>query len=146
MVGRGGRRRCGAYLCGGSRCGHSLDARGRAGARASLRDGVLSRRRAGTRHRPDDGFFAYAQAKAAADAHLRSTTLDWTVLGPGRLTLDPPSGRITRDPGSDADGGVSRANVAQVIAAALATPRSIGKTIGFIDGQTPIAQALSQLE
>ncbi|AMU96765.1 SDR family oxidoreductase [Xanthomonas citri] len=95
---------------------------------------------------PDDAFFAYAQAKAAADAHLRSTTLDWTVLGPGRLTLDPPSGRITRDPGSDADGGVSRANVAQVIAAALATPGSIGKTMGFIDGQTPIAQALSQLE
>ncbi|OQP80703.1 NAD-dependent dehydratase [Xanthomonas phaseoli pv. syngonii LMG 9055] len=95
---------------------------------------------------PDDGFFAYAPAKAAADAHLRSTTLDWTVLGPGRLTLDPPSGRITRDPGSDADGGVSRANVAQVIAAALATPRSIGKTIGFIDGHTPVAQALSQLE
>ncbi|MFB6491743.1 SDR family oxidoreductase [Xanthomonas perforans] len=95
---------------------------------------------------PDDAFFAYAQAKAAADAHLRSTTLDCTVLGPGRLTLDPPSGRITRDPGSDAEGGVSRANVAQVIAAALATPGSIGKTIGFIDGQTPIAQALSQLE
>ncbi|MBB3804806.1 uncharacterized protein YbjT (DUF2867 family) [Xanthomonas arboricola] len=95
---------------------------------------------------PDDGFFAYAQAKAAADAHLRSTALDWTVLGPGRLTQDPPSGRITTDPGSDADGGVSRANVAQVIAAALATPVSIGKTVGFIDGQTPIQQALSQLD
>ncbi|MBB4594789.1 SDR family oxidoreductase [Xanthomonas cannabis] len=95
---------------------------------------------------PDDGFFAYAQAKAAADAHLRSTALDWTVLGPGRLTQDPPSGRITRDPGSDADGGVSRANVAQVIVTALATPASIGKTVGFIDGQTPIQQALSQLD
>ncbi|MBB5866087.1 SDR family oxidoreductase [Xanthomonas sp. 3058] len=95
---------------------------------------------------PDDDFFAYAQAKAAADAHLRGTTLDWTVLGPGRLTQDPPSGRITRDPGSDATGGVSRGNVAQVIAAALATPASIGKTVGFIDGQTPIQQALAQLE
>ncbi|MCL1500804.1 SDR family oxidoreductase [Xanthomonas nasturtii] len=95
---------------------------------------------------PDDAFFAYAQAKGAADAHLRNTTLDWTVLGPGRLTLDPPSGRITRDPGSDADGGVSRANVAQVVTAALATQASIGKTVGFIDGQTPIAQALAQLE
>ncbi|MBB3825353.1 SDR family oxidoreductase [Xanthomonas arboricola] len=95
---------------------------------------------------PDDGFFAYAQAKAAADAHLRSSALDWTVLGPGRLTQDSPSGRISRDPGSDADGGVSRANVAQVIATALATPASIGKTVGFIDGQTPIQQALSQLD
>ncbi|PMR89370.1 SDR family oxidoreductase [Xanthomonas arboricola] len=95
---------------------------------------------------PDDGFFAYAQAKAAADAQLRTTPLDWTVLGPGRLTQEPPTGRITRDPGSDADGGVSRANVAQVIAAALAMPATIGKTVGFIDGQTPIQQALSQLE
>ncbi|MCC4621732.1 SDR family oxidoreductase [Xanthomonas cassavae CFBP 4642] len=95
---------------------------------------------------PDDPFFAYAQAKGAADAHLRGTALDWTVLGPGRLTLDAPTGRITRDPGSDADGSVSRANVAQVIAAALATPASIGKTIGFIDGQTPIQQALAQLD
>ncbi|MCC8537033.1 SDR family oxidoreductase [Xanthomonas axonopodis pv. poinsettiicola] len=95
---------------------------------------------------PDDPFFAYAQAKGAADAHLRGTALDWTVLGPGRLTLDPPTGRITRDPGSDTEGGVSRANVAQVIAATLATPASIGKTIGFIDGQTPIQQALAQLD
>ncbi|MDV2453529.1 SDR family oxidoreductase [Xanthomonas hortorum] len=95
---------------------------------------------------PDDGFFAYAQAKAAADAHLRDTTLDWTVLGPGRLTQDAPTGRITRDPGGDADGGVSRGNVAQVIAAALATPATIGKSVGFIDGQTPIQQALAQLE
>lgn len=98
-----------------------------------------------TRTGPDDAFFAYAQAKGAADAYLRGTALDWTVLGPGRLTLDPPTGRITRDPGSDADGGVSRANVAQVIATALATPATIGKTVGFIDGQTPIPQALSQL-
>lgn len=95
---------------------------------------------------PDDAFFAYAQAKGAADAYLRGTALDWTVLGPGRLTLDPPTGRITRDPGNDADGGVSRANVAQVIAVALATPATIGKTVGFIDGQTPIPQALAQLD
>jgi hypothetical protein len=35
--------------------------------------------------------------------------------------------------------------VAQVIVATLATPETIGKTIGFIDGDTPIAQALSAL-
>ncbi|KAB7768862.1 SDR family oxidoreductase [Xanthomonas maliensis] len=93
---------------------------------------------------PEDPFFAYAQAKAEADAQLRSMTLDWTVLGPGRLSLDPPSGRITCHPGSDSDRSASRANVAQVIAATLATPATIGKTIEFVDGQTPIAQALAQ--
>ena len=37
----------------------------------------------------DDPFFAYAEAKAAADAYLRASELAWTVLGPGRLTLEP---------------------------------------------------------
>ncbi|AOD16459.1 NAD(P)H-binding protein [Xanthomonas fragariae] len=45
-----------------------------------------------------------------------------------------------------ADGGVSRTNVAKVIAAAFATPATIGKTVGFVDGQTPIQEALSQLQ
>ena len=58
---------------------------------------------------------------------------------------DPPSGCIARDPGSDTTEGVSRANVAQVIAATLATPATIGKTVGFVDGPTPITQALAQL-
>src|SRR5271166_7089455 len=35
----------------------------------------------------DNPFFPYAEAKAAADAHVRASDLDWTVLGPGRLTL-----------------------------------------------------------
>ena len=43
----------------------------------------------------DDPFFPYAEAKAAADAHLRASDLEWTMLGPGRLTLDPPTGRIS---------------------------------------------------
>ncbi|WP_423861397.1 NAD(P)H-binding protein [Arachnia propionica] len=34
-----------------------------------------------------DPFHAYAQAKAAADAHLRSSGLDWTILAPA----NPPS-------------------------------------------------------
>src|SRR5277367_3465154 len=43
----------------------------------------------------DNSFFAYADAKAAADAHLRGTGLDWTILGPGGLTLDAATGLIT---------------------------------------------------
>ncbi len=44
----------------------------------------------------DDPFFPYAESKAAADAHLRVSDLDWTILGPGRLTLDPPTGRTSQ--------------------------------------------------
>lgn len=89
----------------------------------------------------DDPFYPYAQAKAAADAHLRATDLDWTVLGPSRLTDEPATGRIVVGPDTD-KGQVSRANVAQVIAACLADAATIRRTIEFNDGHTPIAAAL----
>ena len=89
---------------------------------------------------------AYAIAKIAADRHLQSTGLDWTILGPGRLTLDAPTGAITVGRvESDAGAPTSRANVARVIAAVLAEPASIGRVIPFRDGDTPIAQAVADV-
>ena len=90
----------------------------------------------------------YALAKLAADRHLQSTDLDWTILGPGLLTLDEPTGSITVARGRDAVGGslpTSRGNVAAVIAAVLEEPASIGAVIPFFDGDTPIAQAVAQV-
>ncbi|OMH34174.1 SDR family oxidoreductase [Tersicoccus sp. Bi-70] len=94
---------------------------------------------------PSDGFFAYAESKAAADAYLRESSLNWTIVAPGSLTLDEPTGAIEVDPSADrADrAGSSRANVALVIAAALADSASVGRTIGFTDGSTPIEQAVA---
>lgn len=91
----------------------------------------------------DNSFFAYAEAKAAADAHLRASDLDWTVLGPGRLTLTPATGRIAVGPGAADNAEVSREDVALVAAAALADPSTIRRTIDFNNGDTPIAEALA---
>jgi uncharacterized protein YbjT (DUF2867 family) len=88
-----------------------------------------------------DSFFPYAEAKAAADAHLRASDLDWTVLGPGHLTLEPPTGRIVIGKGK---GEVSRADVAVVVAAALHDDSTIGRTIDFNNGDVPIAEALAR--
>lgn len=92
-----------------------------------------------------DGFFAYADAKWAADEHLRGTTLDGTVLAPGTLTFDEPTGRIQIDP--DGRGEVSRADVAAVIAASLVEPCTFGRTIRFgngsAEGAVPISAALA---
>lgn len=88
----------------------------------------------------ENSFFPYAEAKAAADAHLRDSNLDWTILGPGRLTLQPPTGKITL---SEGKGEVSRADVALVAAAALADDTTIRRTIEFNNGDIPIAQALA---
>lgn len=89
----------------------------------------------------DDPFFAYAEAKAAADAHLRSTDLEWTILGPSALTLGPPTGAI--DVTAAEAGSVSRADVAAVIAATLADPSTIGRSIRFNSGTVPIAEAIA---
>ena len=92
---------------------------------------------------------AYAIAKIAADRHLQSTDLDWTILGPGRLTLDAPTGAITvgrLEAGAPTSEALtSRGNVARVIAAVLAEPASIGRVIPFRDGDTPIAQAVADV-
>ncbi|MFF0910389.1 SDR family oxidoreductase [Microbacterium enclense] len=90
---------------------------------------------------PDDDFFAYADAKLAADDHLRQSDLDWTILGPGTLTLDPPTGRITTAP--EGSGDVSRADVAAVAAGSLVQSATIGRFIRFGQGETLIAEALA---
>lgn len=89
---------------------------------------------------PSEPLFHYAEAKAAADDHLRESALDWTILGPGPLTLDEPTARIeTRDPGR---GEVSRGDVARVVQAVLADGTTIGRTIAFGNGDVPITEAI----
>ena len=116
-----------------------IDAAAQAGARRFV---MVSYFGAGPDHGvpQDDPFFAYAEAKAAADEHLRASDLDWTVLGPGRLTLEPATGRIVVGQGK---GEVSRADVALVAAAALSDDSTIGRTIEFNNGDVPIAEALA---
>ena len=91
----------------------------------------------------DNSFFPYAEAKAAADAHLRDSDLDWTVLGPGRLTLEPATGQIALGPDGVAKAEVSRQDVALVAAAVLSDDATIGRTIEFNNGEVPIADALA---
>ena len=100
----------------------------------------------------DNGFFAYAEAKAAADEHLRGSGLGWTIIAPGHLSLGEPTGQIEvrgSGPGSDprpADGSelaeVARADVAAVIAAVLGRDDLTGRMIEFVGGSTPIEEAL----
>ena len=92
----------------------------------------------------DDSFFPYAEAKAAADAYLRDSKLHWTVLGPGRLTEDDGEGGIAVGEDMREDRRTARDAVADVIAAALRRPDTVGRTIEFTDGETPIGEALTR--
>jgi nucleoside-diphosphate-sugar epimerase len=84
----------------------------------------------------------YAESKAAADEHLRQTSLQWTILGPSRLTDDPPTGLI--DVGDEhVSATVPRQDVAAVTAAVLSMPETAGHFIPFNVGRVPIQEALS---
>ncbi|MFE7844694.1 SDR family oxidoreductase [Microbacterium sp. NPDC057407] len=89
----------------------------------------------------DSSFFPYADAKWAADQHLAASGLDWTILAPGTLTLDEPTGRIEIDP--QGRGEVSRADVASVIAAVIDDDSTIGRTIRFGAGDEHIGHAIA---
>ncbi|MEU8084042.1 NAD(P)H-binding protein [Micromonospora sp. NPDC049101] len=89
----------------------------------------------------DDVWAAYLRAKRAAEDDLRGRDLAATVLRPGRLTDDPPTGRVTltRHAGR---GAISRADVAHVLVALLDEPGTAGATLELVDGPTPIADAI----
>ena len=90
---------------------------------------------------PGSSFFPYADAKAAADQHLRTTGLAWTIVGPSRLTDEPGTGRVETGP-DVAKTSVSRDDVAEVVAQVLETPATVGRTIDFNNGSTPVVDAV----
>ncbi|MDO5618185.1 SDR family oxidoreductase [Kocuria sp.] len=93
----------------------------------------------------DNSFYAYAQSKTEADAHLRESSLRWTILGPGTLTLDEPTGKIhvVADGESVDDSSTSRANVARTILAAIQNDAAVGRTVNYTDGDQPIEEAFA---
>ncbi|GAA4505392.1 SDR family oxidoreductase [Brevibacterium yomogidense] len=98
---------------------------------------------------PDSSFFPYAKAKHDADEHLRSTKLDYTILGPGKLTSEPATEKVViadeagRVPDLAAEAAVtSRDNVAVAIAHVLAAGAASRQTVNFYDGETPLSEAI----
>lgn len=89
-----------------------------------------------------------------ADDYLRQTTLDYTILGPGRLTAEPATERIRLVTGPDDGDGdgreriaddrkiTSRENVAAVITHVVSQNTAVRQTVNFYDGPTPIADAI----
>ncbi|WEV68809.1 SDR family oxidoreductase [Bifidobacterium sp. ESL0775] len=98
-----------------------------------------------------ESFVPYAQAKHDADAHLRDSSLEYTILGPGLLTLEPETDKIvlTDDhtlidgkPATPEQRATSRGNVAAVIARVLSADVAKRKTVVFYDGDKPIDEVL----
>ncbi|WP_435769758.1 SDR family oxidoreductase [Nocardioides sp. SYSU DS0651] len=84
---------------------------------------------------------AYVAAKRDADAALRASTLTWTIIRPGRLTDDPPTGLVTLSPDAPR-GDVTRADVAAVVAEVVGRDDTAGYQWNLVAGDTPVAAAV----
>ena len=86
---------------------------------------------------------AYVEAKRDADAALRDSDLDWTIIRPGRLTDDAGTGLVALAPELPR-GDIPRADVAEVVGAVLEDDTSIGHQWTLVAGDTRVADAVRQ--
>jgi nucleoside-diphosphate-sugar epimerase len=95
--------------------------------------------------RDDDVFQVYLRAKSEADADVRSRAgLEWTIVRPGTLTDDAPTGMVTV--GSRLPSGrIPRADVAQVVATALIEGTAVRTQFELVSGELPISDALTAI-
>lgn len=91
-----------------------------------------------------DVFSKYLRAKAKADRALEASGLDYTVVRPGSLTDEAPSGLVAIASGPG-EGEIPRADVVAVLGAVLPARNTIGKTFELFSGETPIEAAVAQL-
>jgi uncharacterized protein YbjT (DUF2867 family) len=84
-------------------------------------------------------------AKQISDNVLRRSSLVWTLIRPGTLTDEPPTGRVTAA-SHLAAGRVSRQDVAAVITACLREPRTENRGFDVHSGPRPVAAALAALD
>lgn len=90
----------------------------------------------------EDVWRAYVEAKRDADAALRDSDLDWTIIRPGALTDDPATGRVTL--GDPPRGDVPRADVAAVLAAVLDDERTVGQQWDLVGGDSGVTEAIDR--
>jgi len=92
----------------------------------------------------DDVFTIYLRAKQEADRALAASGLDYTVVRPGGLTDDPPTG-VVRIGSELARGSIARADVAATLVTVLGAANTIGQAFDLTSGETPIEQAVASV-
>lgn len=95
---------------------------------------------------PDDSvgevWVEYVKAKRDADVALRASGLDWTIIRPGGLTDDQPTGKVELGQ-HVARESVPRADVAAVLAAVIDDDSTIGHQFELISGEHSIPDAIT---
>jgi len=96
--------------------------------------------------RGSEGMRHYLAAMHARERLLRASGLAATIVRPGGLTHDEPTGLVRVGiPNLEERGQIPRADVAAVMAGCLMNDETIGATFSLISGDTPIADALAEV-
>lgn len=97
---------------------------------------------------PDNGperIKPYLIAKHAADQALRQSSLDYTILQPGRLLDEEGTGLVTTSrPQAAEQQVISRDDVALAATFCLDDEATIGETVELFKGHIPIIKALGR--
>jgi uncharacterized protein YbjT (DUF2867 family) len=99
-------------------------------------------------HAPEQAsgtFQIYLEAKARADEELIKSGLDWTIVRPGALTDDAPTGLVQVSTEVGGKGSVPRDDVAAVLADVLEAPNTVHVLFELFSGDTPIPEAVRSL-
>ena len=91
-----------------------------------------------------DAIRPYHAAKHYADRLLAASTLDYTILRPGRLLDEPGTGMVSIDEGMER-GSIPREDVAGVIAAVLESPATIRQSYDLLSGKQSIGDAIAAI-
>ena len=106
---------------------------------------MISAMSADADHAGDEVFDVYIRAKGRADDELAASGLDYTIVRPGGLTDAEPKGAVMVAPVTGR-GEIPRADVAAVVAACLADPKTIGRSFEVISGEDQIELALTRIQ
>ena len=88
----------------------------------------------------------HLRAKLAAEDDLRARErLAWTILRPGMLTDDEPTGRVALAPAGLVMAEVSRTDVAAVLAALLVAPAAGNLVLELTGGEEDVADAVARV-
>lgn len=87
---------------------------------------------------------AYKRAKAQADADVRASGLDYTIVRPGLLTDGEATGRVRLERHVER-GPITRADVARVLLAVLDDPATSHRTFEAVGGLDGILEAVANL-
>ncbi|MDT9026190.1 MULTISPECIES: SDR family oxidoreductase [Rossellomorea] len=93
-----------------------------------------------------DALQFYLKAKGAADAYLKESGLNYTIVRPGALSFDEGKGKIEASTSiEDKSRDISREDVAKVLVDSLTIEETNHKVFEILSGDTPVEEALKNI-